>query len=94
MNPLLFNLLSRIPGTGPWRCYRETKSFLYQADGYVRALVPDAVPLPVWLLPRDPATMMMAVEALTNMVTGLGLHAEGKHDQAAEFLVPMDEVSW
>lgn len=91
MNPLVFNLVSRIPGTGPWRAYRETRRFLYAADACVREMVPGVPPLPVWALPRDPASMVMAVEAMTNMVTGLGLYAEGKHDQAAEFLVPMGQ---
>lgn len=90
MNPLVFNVLSRVPGTAPWWAYREVKSFLYTADSYVRQVVPGVPPIPVWVLPRNPATMAFAVESMTNMVTGLGLYAEGKHDQAAEFLVPMD----
>lgn len=90
MNPRLFNVLSRIPGTGPHHAYRETKRFLYTADAYVRQVVPGVPPIPVWALPRNPETMAFAVESMTNMVTGLGLYAEGKHDQAAEFLVPMD----
>lgn len=90
MNPRLFSFLSRIPGTGPWRAYREVKSFLYAADAYVQQIVPGVPPLPIWALPRNPETLKFAVDALTNMVTGLGLYAEGKPDQAAEFLVPMD----
>lgn len=70
MTDRVFEILTHVPGTFPWRAYRETRAWLLRAEGMLLAEFPEMEPFPR-PLPRRPRAMKFAVKAMLVPATAM-----------------------
>lgn len=87
-----FAAMSYVPGTRPWRFYRDVVRWSESVWRLVEAMEvmaevenPELVPVPT--LPRNPHILELAIADLREIVEAVRLTSEGRHDAAMEFLV-------